>query len=99
LIALVTLVQAKAQLNEVAYTNYFDETINQKIFEASAIVLDYMKVDLGSPEQLPWTTVPFTIQAIVLQMTANLFRERENANILSENVKAVLAMYRVPTMA
>lgn len=98
MIQLVTLNQAKSHLNETS--SYFDQQIDMNIWGASAIMLDYLKVDLGSPEQLPWPTVPYEIQAAVLLMVGTLFRQREtDADVLSEPIKALVHRHRNMTMA
>lgn len=102
---LISLDSAKRHL--VIDHDDLDETIEDKINESSAIVLDYLKL----PETEWQTTsgepadVPFVIQAAVKLVLGALWENREGNDYallpqpLSDNVKNLLHRYRDPAMA
>lgn len=100
MIKLITLAQAKRQTYNTDNTDH-DEDLDFKIDLCSGIALEYCKVVLGSPETLPWDTVPAVIQAAVMQMVGEAWANREasTTNLLSDSVKGLLDFYRVPTSA
>lgn len=101
--ALITLDQAKGQIQ---ITHDQDDTkIAEKLNEASAIVLDYLKKpgncwqdNSGRPR-----SVPYLIQSAVKLVTAALYENadgNENApQPLSQAVKDILARHRDPALA
>jgi hypothetical protein len=103
--SLVTLTQAKAHLR--VDHDLDDADIASKIEQASAIVLDYLKLQSepsewtnaseGSP---PGTGVPALIQAATLLIVGELYAKREaSADALSDGVRALLHRYRDPAFA
>lgn len=105
-IALVSLDQAKDHLR-VTHDND-DEDIFSKVEQASAIVLDYLKLsvtptDWGnlSGDSPPGTGVPHLIQAATLLILGELFKGRESStvDVLSNAVKSLLHRYRDPALA
>ena len=103
MIDLVTLEEAKAHLRETGSNADFD--IEQKIFTASHILFDYLKIDPDeSPLSVPWgigEDTPGVIKAAVLLMVGELRRNPEAgaANVLSQSVKDLVHRYRDPAMA
>lgn len=88
--------------------------VNQKILEASAIVMKHLKIsefpdawaDDADASPIQWT-VPFEIQAATLLVFGTLWEIREGSNPekyreinpLSEGVLALLVGHRDPSMA
>lgn len=98
MIALVTMKEAKDHLHESS--SYFDSQIDMYIWVASDIVLTLLKIDLGSPEQLPWPQVPARMKLYTLQLVATQFYNRETtAEMLSDQFIAMIRMDRLPTLA
>lgn len=100
---LITLDQAKAHL--VIEHDEIDETIEEKVQEASAIVLDYLKRDeaewqntSGDPDG-----VPYLVQAATKLVVGALMENREGNDNgpqpLSQAVKDLLHRYRDPAIA
>ncbi len=104
---LITLEQAKAQI-EMDH-DLSDDMLAEKVLEASAIVLDFLKKDAdlwqdssGVPQD-----VPLVVQAATKMVFGALFENREGGNEvnqdvpqpLSQAVKDLLHRYRDPAMA
>jgi hypothetical protein len=95
--ALITLDQAKRHLR---MGDDEDEEIEEKVNEASAIVLDYLKVPADE-----WAVgaVPYLVQAATKLVLGALMENREgNADgpePLSQAVKDLLHRYRDPALA
>lgn len=105
-IALVSLDQAKEHLRVVHDDD--DEDIFSKIEQSSAIILDYLKLDVIpndwgnlSAESPAGTGVPHLIQSATLLALGELHNKREAAevNVLSEAVKSLLRRSRDPALA
>lgn len=104
MIDLVTLVQAKAHLNQDG--THKDTEIALKITSASAAVMTYIKASeplevwrLGtSPETYEF---PADIIAATLLVLGDMFENREasTANPISPAVEALLSHYRDPSFA
>ncbi len=106
MIQLISLQEAKDQVHVTSA--HADADIRFKILQASAILLNYIKVPLDatiddSPLVLPWTEteVPWDIRAAALLIFAELWLNREGSlsNPLSPSVLALLHRYRDPAMA
>jgi hypothetical protein len=97
-LSLVTLARAKMHLQIV--DNAHDADILFKSQQASRLVIDVCKIDLGSPEQLPWADVPEIYQMWTLLFMAALYYNRE-ADVLDlmSKIKNVITLYRYPSMA
>lgn len=100
---LITLDQAKIHL-EIEHDE-FDDKIEEKIVEASSIVLDYIEADENA-----WQTtdgaphdVPGVIQAAAKLVLGALMENREgnekDPQPLSQAVKDLLHRYRTPAIA
>lgn len=78
--ALVTLEQAKSHLNIVH--DAFDEEIERKAEDATAIVIEYLK----GRADATWTdvTVPGQVRAAVLYVLTHLFKHRGDDMSLDE---------------
>ena len=105
-IKLVTLKQTKEHLR-VTHVADDDDTLG-KIEQASAIVLDYLKLDAipdgwdaGTGDSPGRKTVPFVVQAAVLLIVGELFKNREAsaADLLSKTVTDLLVRWRDPAFA
>jgi len=103
MIDLITLEEAKAHLRETG--SNADADIEQKIFTASAILFDYLKIDPdASPLSVPWgieNETPGVIKAAVCLMVGELYRNREakDSDVLSDHVKRLLHRRRDPALA
>lgn len=96
-------------LNEVKHhlritSDRQDGDIQLKIIQASAIILNYLKVDVDeSPLSVPWGSVdvPFDVHAVAMLITGELFLNREatTANVISPTVESLLRRWRSPAMA
>jgi hypothetical protein len=113
--ALVSLTQAKTQLRIDQDTTEYDEDIELKMEQASAIVLDYLKLDnshdweageVGSPgggspmDDRQW----FIVQCCVLEVLTNLFRFRGDdpsgdAGPITPRIESMLRRFRDPALA
>lgn len=96
--ALITLDQAKRHLQIV--NDEQNEEIEEKVNEASAIVLDYLKV---SEDAYEIGEVPYLVQSATKLVIGALLENREgNASgpePLSQAVKDLLHRYRDPALA
>jgi hypothetical protein len=96
--ALITLDQAKRHL-QILHDD-MDEEIEEKVNEASAIVLDYLKVAEDAYEV---DAVPYLVQSATKLVLGALCENREgNASgpePLSQAVKDLLHRYRDPALA
>lgn len=106
IIALVSLDQARDHLRVIH--NDDDEDIFSKIEQASAIILDYLKLDAVptgwgnlSGESPSGTGVPHLVQAATLLVLGELHNKREasGADVISPAVVSILNRYRDPAMA
>ena len=112
--ALITPELAKWQLR-ITYTEE-DGLLDRYIAQASQLVIDYVKATYADNGDGTWTatrppawtleTVPPSIEATVLMVTAHLWRfrgdEAYNAATdgpLQQRIRDTLAMYRDPTLA
>lgn len=105
--ALVTLTQAKTHLRITGTDS--DDDIEMKAEQATAIILDYLKLDpldrgweAGSPGSpgggSPADDQDFTIvQAAILNVLERLFRREQD--VLTQGVKDMLHRLRDPTLA
>jgi hypothetical protein len=105
-VSLVSLDQAKDHLR-VDHDDD-DEDIFDKVEQASAIILDYLKLDTPpiswgnlSGDSPPGTGVPKVVQSSVLLALGELHNKREasEVNVLSEAVKNLLRRSRDPALA
>lgn len=102
MIDLITLDEAKQHLRVTSI--HADGDIQSKIMQASAILFDYIKVDIDtSPLSVPWgdAAVPFNIKAACALIMAELYynREAKEADVLSPTVKSLLHRKRTPALA
>lgn len=102
----VTLNQAKDHLRQ--YESYDDADIQLKIEQATAIILDFLKLsgvpdswNSDSASESPGGGVPPLIQAATLLVLGELFKNREAsaADLLSPGIKDLLRRYRDPALA
>ena len=93
---LVSLEKAKRHLR-IDNTDH-DEDIANKVAQASAIVMDYLKL---TAVPATWPTVPFVVEAAVLVVLGELFQKREagDVDVISQGVQALLARQRDPALA
>ena len=108
--ALVTLATAKDQL-EIDTSDIRDETLRLRIDIAEALVLRYIKEELGSPADYSTEAdVPKPILACILYQLGELQRfrgddvegegpARDPYSMLSPFVEGILRSYRYPTIA
>lgn len=103
MIGLVSLEQARDRLNIDTDNTDKDSDIQSMISQASAILIRRIKKtesglsdDWGSPIE-----VPEDIQAVVLEMVSEMYRNREAsaADILSDRLLMLLEPHRTPTIA
>lgn len=104
----VTIGQAKAHV--LVDHDSDDAQLQSMIEQASAIILDYLKLasvpaswtdGTGSTGDSPSGAVPPLIQAATLLIIGELYRTREAAdiNVLSAGIKSLLHRYRDPSLA
>lgn len=98
-ISLVTLSRAKMHLNIV--DNLHDADLLFKAQQASAIVLDFLKVPIPEEkESLPWQPVPEKYQAYTLIVLGELYYNRESSVVdIYAKLTQVMSMDRYPSMA
>ncbi len=104
MINLVTLEKAKSHLNELGSSR--DVDIQEKLDEASDIVLDYLKLD-GVPDE--WLAsaspveydIPGVIQSATLLVLSELFENREasTSDPITDAVARLLMRKRDPALA
>jgi hypothetical protein len=97
---LVTMAEAKLQLRMEIEDMSAEADIEMKILEASDIVLDWMKVDLGSPEALPWAdnAIPPKVKGATLRVFTELYENRDaNIDVFPDILRRLLP--RVHTFA
>jgi hypothetical protein len=112
--ALITLDEAKRQLNLSLESDEHDEQITSQISEASALVVDYLKYPtwlgwgVGSPLYAGSPSVEddpryLIVQAAVLQVTCNLFLHRGDEGApdgpITQRVVNMLMRLRDPALA
>lgn len=107
MILLVSLDQVK--LDRRITNNDHDDDLEMKILQASAIVMDYLKVTtlasiphVVTLDTSPVTyTVPPLVQAATLLVLGELFENREagTANPISDAVVSLLDRFRDPALA
>lgn len=102
MIDIIDLQEAKDHVRIV--TSQFDSDISLKILQASAIMLNYLKIDLdGSPLEFPWSgdDVPWDVKAATMLVFGDLWKNRESdvASPLSQAVKDLVRRWRDPAMA
>jgi hypothetical protein len=106
--ALVTLEQMQRRSNDFLPDNEADLTFCGDA--ASAIVIDYLKIAKAPPDWLaalsdsppgPLSAVPVLIQAAVLEVGVEMFKNREASvgDLLSPKVTAILWRQRDPALA
>ena len=93
--ALVTLAEVKADLNILNADRDTELTLKAEL--ATDIVMGYIKKD-AAEEYWDDETVPYRIKAAVLLVVRSLFND-DNADPLSESVKAILHRDRDPALA
>lgn len=93
--ALVTLAEVKADLNILNADRDTELTLKAEL--ATDIVMGYIKKDA---DELYWDdeTVPYRVKAAVLLVVRSLFND-DNADPLTEGVKAILHRDRDPALA
>lgn len=106
---LVTLKQVKRHVNQD--TNLDDKLLEEKRVQASAIILDYLKVDTGDTgfdwcDDLgePSTLIPAVVTAATLLVAGALYENRDGSGgaapqVLSQSVKDLLARSRTLAMS
>ena len=89
-----------------ADTDLEEDQLEQFILEASAIVMNYLKIDVPvewlttASDSPTGTGVPYDVQAAVKAVAAELYKNREaTSNPLSENVRRLLHRRRDPALA
>lgn len=105
MINLITLQQAKTQVRVTDDAKNYD--IEQKVAQASAIVMNYIKKTTVPEEWVNNSTSPITyeipadIQMATLLVVGELYMNRESGavNIFSDSLKDVLAQYWDPALA
>lgn len=102
MIDIIDLQEAKDHVRIV--TSQFDSDISLKILAASAMVINYLKIDLdGSPLEFPWSgdDVPWDVKAATMLVFGDLWmnRESDTSNALSPAVKSLLHRWRDPALA
>lgn len=103
MIDLIDLEEAKDHLRVTG--TRFDADIQNKILQASAIIFNYLKVNVNdSPLSVPWTgAIPWDIKAACCLVVGILNRYRDDgeaeADPLSPAVRSLLHRYRTPAMA
>lgn len=102
MIAIISLEEAKQHLRVTS--THADDDIELKILAASAILLNYIKIDFeDSPLSVPWGVAdpPWDIKASTMLILGelNMNREAKDADVLSPAVKALLHRYRDPAIA
>lgn len=105
---LVTLKQVKRHVNQD--TGFDDQLLERKRFEASAIILDYLKVDTSDTafdwvDELgePTSRIPGVVTAATLLVVGALYENRDGSDngpkALSQTVIDLLMRSRDPTMS
>lgn len=104
---LVTLKEVKHHVS--VDTHFDDEMLEEKRRQASAIVLDYLKIDTNDTGfnwldafGEPTKNVPQLVRAATLLIVGSLFENRDGSgtsNPLSQSVIDMLARSRTPTLA
>jgi hypothetical protein len=102
MIPLITLEEVKQHLHRTDTRS--DTDLETKIMHASAIVLNYLKIDDLSPMSFPWPggdqDIPFDVQAACFLVIGRLNQDREgNDQILTNGIKSLLHRWRTPAMA
>jgi len=102
MIAIISLLEAKQHLRKTS--THGDDDIELKILAASAILLNYIKIDIdASPLSVPWgeEEPPWDIKAATMLILGelNMNREAKDADVLSSAVRALLHRWRDPAIA
>jgi hypothetical protein len=106
-VALVTLDQAKVQLRVPDLSVEYDEDLSLKIEQATAIVVDYLERSeedwiAGSPQASPADYEFPIVQAAILEVLANLWRNRGDdgtaAGPMTPRVEQMLRGIKTPAM-
>lgn len=102
MIDLISLEEAKHHLHLTG--ERYDVDIQNKIWQASAILFNYLKIDPDeSPLSVPWAgdDIPWDIKASCALIVGELHMNREGstANVLSDTVRALLHRWRDPAIA
>jgi len=102
--ALITFSQAKLHLNELG--NDRDDDIEEKLSEASDIVMDYLKLSDVPDEWLASTSpleyrIPAKVQAATKLVLGEIFENRESttSDPISDAVVRLLHRLRDPALA
>lgn len=97
--ALVDLETAKAHLRMDSDAE--DADIQFKLEQASAIVVDYLKLPEGKWQvgESSASVAPWPVQAAVMLVLGALFKDREGGDPLSQAVKDLIHRYRDPALA
>ena len=106
MIDILSLADAKAHLRVTG--TRFDADLELKIIQTSAIVFNYLKLDMASPLSFPWTgDIPWDVQAAAMLILGDLWRYREGSqntdtykfDPISPAVESLLRRWRDPAMA
>lgn len=102
MIAIISQQEAKQHLRVTS--THSDDDIELKILAASAILLNYIKIDVdASPLSVPWGEAdpPWDIKASCMLILGELYmnREAKDADVLSPAVRSLLHRYRDPALA
>lgn len=101
---LITMTQAKTHLGEIPDDR--DEDIREKLLEASAIIMDYLKLDDVPDEWIETVSpieyrIPANIQAATKLVLGEIFENRESSNSdpISDAVVRLLYRWSDPSFA
>lgn len=106
---LITLAQLKKHVSQD--TDFDDRMLEEKRVQASAIIIDYLKIDTSDTafdwvDQLgePSNTVPAVVTAATLMVAGALYENRDGSTdrspqVLSQSVVDMLMRKRDPAMA
>lgn len=101
--AIVTLAYAKARVK--IESNAEDEVLELMLEEASAVVVDYLKLDVNTydlayQDESDWTEAPEPVKAAVLMAFSTMERHRDGSeDPLTPGVKSILHRLRDPSIA
>lgn len=103
---LVSLAEAKRQLEIGVLDTAHDTIVSDKISIASDVLMDYLELseppdDWYNSASPPVLTVPARIKGCVLVMVTELYENREasKTDVLSSGLKSLLMRSRTPALA